>query len=385
MQNNDEILKSITDPARRTFFKSLGKLGLGAAATGLVSGNLTRLEAQTGAGSAAGTPDTANQIFTGLLILEDLLTTFYYNGLIGGVIQDPNLAGPGGTALLPSLPDNLANIVFLRSAFMQEIAHANLLRTMGNLGAAASTDPNQNFYFPPKTFASLQAFYPVLAMLEAGIVAAYLVAVGEFALLAAQTAASVVDGPAGGPYSAAQLQSFAQIAAAIMGVESEHRALAGVMVNQEQPNNLAYEQTSGMTSVTAAAALTPFLTASTGQAYSLTVALAEAKTLGVPSLGNAPNRSGATLSASPNPVPVTPGQDGVATISWNAPSASIIEIHVNSPGGPVLTRNINAGSMVTGAWITNGTSFYLQDASGGAPTLASNTLASIFVTLLPTS
>src|SRR6202050_5130419 len=43
--------------------------------------------------------DTVQQIFTAALIAEDLATTFYYNALIGAVIQDPALAGPEGTAL----------------------------------------------------------------------------------------------------------------------------------------------------------------------------------------------------------------------------------------------------------------------------------------------
>ena len=47
---------------------------------------------------AAQAKDTVAQIATAALIAEDLATTFYYNGLVGGVITDPNLAGPGGTA-----------------------------------------------------------------------------------------------------------------------------------------------------------------------------------------------------------------------------------------------------------------------------------------------
>ncbi|MEP6717368.1 MAG: hypothetical protein ABJC09_17490, partial [Terriglobia bacterium] len=41
-------------------------------------------------------------------------------------------------------------------------------------------------------------------------------------------------------------------------------------------------------------------------------------------------RNGATISAIPNPVPVTGAGLGTATISWNAPNARIIEIHVGS-------------------------------------------------------
>ncbi len=48
--------------------------------------------------SSGAAMDTANQIFQAAVIAEDLATTFYYNGLVGTVIMDPALAGPGGTA-----------------------------------------------------------------------------------------------------------------------------------------------------------------------------------------------------------------------------------------------------------------------------------------------
>src|SRR5579883_2313702 len=98
MKTNDEILHAainpaLSDPDRRRFFRSLGGIGLGAAAAGLVGANLPKLEAQT-----ANVQDQPNQILLAALVAEDLATTFYYNGLVGRVIQDPALAGPGGTA-----------------------------------------------------------------------------------------------------------------------------------------------------------------------------------------------------------------------------------------------------------------------------------------------
>ena len=193
----------------------MGKLGLGAASLGFIASDLSRLSAQTTSGA-----DTANQIFTAALVAEDLATTFYFNALVGGVITDPNLAGPGGTALLPGPSGNVPNVDYLRAAYSQEIAHANLLRAVANLGTSAGTDPYQTFYFPPATFATLTAFTTVLEALESAFIGAYLVAIREFSLLAAQTPASVPDGPYGGPYSSAQLQYFAQVAGSIMGVEA---------------------------------------------------------------------------------------------------------------------------------------------------------------------
>lgn len=91
-----------------------------------------------------------------------------------------------------------------------------------------------------------------------------------------------------------------------------------------------------------------------------------------------------TLTASPNPIPVASGADGVTTISWNAPNSSVIEVHVGSPTGPLFTHNINSGSMMTGQWVTNGMVFYLQDVSSGVAS-ASNTIATLTVTLQTSS
>jgi hypothetical protein len=85
-------------------------------------------------------------------------------------------------------------------------------------------------------------------------------------------------------------------------------------------------------------------------------------------------RNGATLTISPNPVTVASGANGTALISWDAPNASTIEVHVGSPTGPLFTLNGNQGGAWTGAWVTDGMTFYLQDVSNG-PASAQNTLA----------
>lgn len=381
MKTNDEILKAVLDPGRRRFFGSMGKLGLGAAVAGIVGSNLPNLEAQS-----SSTQDQPNQILLAALVAEDLATTFYYNGLVGGVIQDPALAGPGGTATSPAASGNVPNVDYLRAAYAQEISHATLLRAVGNVGSSATSDPYQTFYFPTGTFDTLTPFLATLEALESAFIGAYLTAIREFSMLAAQTSSSVPDGPYGGPYSAAQLEYFAQVAASIMGVEAEHRVLGGVIQNANQPNNLYYEQTDGLLSVyngpnSAVVALTPFLTSSTGPAYSLATALAQSSTLGLTSTGNPPAYHPASLTANPNPIPVSSGQDGVTTISWNAPSSTSIEVRVGSPGGPLFTDNLNQGSMATEEWVTNGMVFYLQDASTGNPTAAANTLATLTVNL----
>ena len=58
----------------------------------------------------------------------------YYNSLVGGVIEDPNLAGPSGSL---SNPASLANVGYLQGALSAEIAHANLLRSLTGGTSAA--------------------------------------------------------------------------------------------------------------------------------------------------------------------------------------------------------------------------------------------------------
>ena len=88
-----------------------------------------------------------------------------------------------------------------------------------------------------------------------------------------------------------------------------------------------------------------------------------------------------TLTASPNPIPVTGAGDGTTTINWSAPSAGNIEIHIGSPNGPLFTSDGNTGSEKTGPWVADGTTFYLQDVTGGKPLTANNTLATLVVHL----
>ncbi len=90
---------------------------------------------------------------------------------------------------------------------------------------------------------------------------------------------------------------------------------------------------------------------------------------------------GTVFTATPNPVTAAAGQDGVTTLTWSAPTATVIQIHVGSPTGPLFTDNIASGSMATGAWVTNGMVFYLQDVTNGKALTQANTLATLTVTV----
>ncbi len=272
--------------SRRLLFKTMGGIGAGATFLSLFG------DRAFAALSAGASQDTANQIFQAAVIAEDLATTFYYNGLTGPVIMDPALAGPGGSAT--SNTGNVPNVDYVRAALNQEIEHANLLRAVGNLGTGYQSDPVQTFYFPAATFSSLNTFIQTLEALENAFIGAYLNAIREFASLASRSGErGVPDGPYGGPYSAAQLEYFAEVAASILGVECEHRVLGSVILNANQPNNLYFESTDGLTSVyhgagSAVAALGPFLSSANGSPYSLAAAVQGAATVGLPSAGAPP-------------------------------------------------------------------------------------------------
>jgi hypothetical protein len=87
------------------------------------------------------------------------------------------------------------------------------------------------------------------------------------------------------------------------------------------------------------------------------------------------------ISASPNPVPHAASGFPMTTITWNAPTATVIEIHVGSPTGSLFVQGGNAGSAPTGAWVMEGLTLYLQDVSGGKPLTAANTLGTVVLHL----
>jgi len=278
---------------RRSFFKTAGLATLSAAAGAYIIGGAKPAQAQAPQGMFRF--DTPAQIFTAALIAEDLATTFYYNGLIGKAIQDPNLAGPGGTATAVTSAGNMGNVQYLQAALSEEIAHANLMRTLLG-GAAPGTDPVQTFYLPTGCFDTLPAFLKVLDTLENAFIGAYLEAVRGFSYMAALLLNGNVVGYTlnGVGFSSAQVQYYTQVAASIMGVEAEHRVLGRVISNTNPANNVCYEQTDGLDAVyngptSAVAALTPFLSPGTGLSpYSLATALSNQAMVSIPCTGTIP-------------------------------------------------------------------------------------------------
>ena len=286
-----KIVDSIVN--RRSFLAGATMFGLGAAtsavAIGCSGGNGPM--ASTPVAAAAAT-DTATNILTAALIAECLAITTYYTALsTAGVITDPNLAGTGGTAISVSASGSVINVAYLQGALLEEISHAQLLRSLLGLptsgtGDAAAGVP-QTFYYPTGTFGSLSGFLPVLVALETAFIGAYMTAVEEFASMAAGyngfSATQANPDMSGSNLTQADLILYAKVASSILGVESEHRALIRAIptvtlgspmygtLNLIPANNVNYEVTDGLTGLitsvsgsattTAAAALTPFIAA----------------------------------------------------------------------------------------------------------------------------
>lgn len=277
---------------RRSFVTRAGLFGLSATAAAFLPGTPLRAEDRD-KDNLSG--DTVQEIATAALIAEDLATTFYYNGLIGPVIMDPNLAGPQGSANNVTAAGNFGNVDYFRAALSEEINHADLLRAV--IGkTSASTDPVQTFYLPTGTFDTLAAFTGILNALENAFIGAYLMATIEFAQMAVDTKG--YEGRQrdfnGKPYTTRDLEYFAQVAATIMGVEAEHRVLGRVVSNSNPANNLNYQQLDGLTSVyngkaSAVVALTPFLAPGPGMTpYSLQDALNGAPSVSTAATGAPP-------------------------------------------------------------------------------------------------
>ena len=113
---------------------------------------------------------------------------------------------------------------------------------------------------------------------------------------------------------------------------------------------------------------------SLGSGKTIATVKVQATSASTPGIGTLKSGS---IAAIPNPIRVAAGQTlGVTTLTWQATGVSQVQIRVGSPTGPAMTGIDKAtGSAVTGPWVPNGMTFYLQDASSGDSSGAVNTLA----------
>ncbi len=92
------------------------------------------------------------------------------------------------------------------------------------------------------------------------------------------------------------------------------------------------------------------------------------------------NTDAASVSAAnPNPIRANGATYVMTTLSWNAPNASSVEVHVGAPDGALFAQSGSTGSSATGTWVTDGMTFYLQDTSGGNLLIPQYTLATLTI------
>lgn len=83
----------------------------------------------------------------------------------------------------------------------------------------------------------------------------------------------------------------------------------------------------------------------------------------------------ASFVANTNPIHVCDNTGlGVTNLSWVTTNTSLVEVHMDSPSGTLFAQSGPTGMATTGKWAQNGTTFYLQDVSGGLPLTSANTL-----------
>lgn len=132
------------------------------------------------------------------------------------------------------------------------------------------------------------------------------------------------------------------------------------------------------TATFATAALTPgphsIQAAVSGNGVSL------ADSLGVSIFGSS---NSSVFQISPAVIVQSGGGAGTATLYWDAPGKSHLEIHVGSPTGTLFADGGRTGQSTTGNWVTDGMTFFLQDVSDGQPLTSANTLAIASVHVQP--
>ena len=89
-----------------------------------------------------------------------------------------------------------------------------------------------------------------------------------------------------------------------------------------------------------------------------------------------------SIRAVPNPVNAS-GRSGAVDLVWTLKTPGPIEVHVDAPDGPLFTIESETGHAVTGPWVRDGMTFFLQDALAEAPGASTATLDSVKVRVRP--
>lgn len=86
---------------------------------------------------------------------------------------------------------------------------------------------------------------------------------------------------------------------------------------------------------------------------------------------------GTTFVGSPNPVPAN---NPVTKLTWKA-NVPVVEVHLGSPNGPLFAKDGGESSAVTGSWVTDHMTFFLQDGTAKNPTDKTATLATLTISV----
>lgn len=372
-----ELSKELLIPSgnRRSFVRNLG---LAAAAAGVVASS-SSADAQTSA-------PTDVDILNFALNLEYLEAEFYTMATTGMTINNFGLTitgsgNAGATTGGAQIPFSTSNSTVRRMALelaADERYHVALLQnTIALLGGTAIAKPAINlnalgasFYSSESTFLAISRIFEEIGVTAYG---------GAAALISNKTVLGY--------------------AARILATEAEHVGGIRALINQYGVPTSALDSVdvlpppSGtMFFSTNSSAITAVRTP--GQVLFLAFGGAASATSGgfFPSgvNGNLNSSSsaaavtdGVTFTITPNPVPQTGGL-GTATISWSCPSSvQYVEVRVGSPNGALFSIATNTGTMTTGAWVTDGMIFYLQDVTypKNNSITAANTLATAVAVL----
>lgn len=91
-------------------------------------------------------------------------------------------------------------------------------------------------------------------------------------------------------------------------------------------------------------------------------------------------QSSGSITTTPNPFSANSRGLGQTTVSWMTYGTSSVEVRVDAPDGLLFARTgPGQFSQATGPWVRDGTTFYLQNTSGGLSSAPENTMATVTV------
>jgi hypothetical protein len=205
-------------PARREVLAAMATMGAALALPGAfraTTSHATIAPVSAPALSPKACRESVGDLLNTTLTAERLTLTCYYTALVTPVLLKQIAGSPAGPAGMAG------NVACLQAALHQEQNHAMILELLG------ARSPYRTFYLPAMALATLgytsQAgtFLWMLDHLETACIAAYMQRIERYMTL--------------------QHPDLAWLAARILGVEAEHRALYRVIAQDYPANNVTLE------------------------------------------------------------------------------------------------------------------------------------------------